>query len=326
MRVVDPFQPVEPDVHLLTSIDLLPSQYVTDAMRDGLQFVSGFECTLPNGWPKCRTDLDDGSITKNTADLGPDVGFEPFMAYFAMECEDGTLHAATESRWAQHARVAFDAIKHQIVAEQLWFNGVQETRTDSNGVLINQSLKSSAVVLGSTVAVADPISVIARLVAARRELSGSGRVLIHGPLVLVPYLVSRNVIRKVGGRYEGPGFIYVTDEGYPDDVGGVNFAGTTVTAGPYVNPANHGAGFYADVAGEVWLYASGATEYAWGPYVGKTMLGAPLDNDGRYSTYTSWDGRTNRTFINVEQLAFVRFDPCGVLAAKAYIPTVTNGE
>lgn len=319
MRAVDPILPVEPDVHILTSISLLPDAYRGDAFTHGLNFLSGVECAVPTTWPMCQTDT---AATKTTDTFGGDVGFKQFMTAYALECPGGYTHASSEKTNASMARSIFDAIKHQIVAGQLWWNQGSATEVNVNGVLVNPSLKTSAVVISGGTVANDPMSVISRLFAARRKLTGSGTVLIHGPLVLVPYLVAQNLIRKVGGRYQGEGWIYVTDEGYPDDAG----APGGVTAGPYTNPSNHGAGFYADVASAVWLYASGAVEYAWGPYVGKDSIGAPSDNDGRYSTYTSWDGRTNRTYIQVEQTAFLRFDPCSVLAAKCYTPIITQGE
>lgn len=328
MRAVEPILPTEPDVHLLTSISPLPDAYRRDAFAQGLNFTSGVECALPSSWPMCQTDPD---AEKTTDDFGGDVGFKQFMAIYAVNCPDGYTHAEGEARNAKNVRSIFDVIKHQIVAGQLWWNRAEPTEVNSNGVLVNPSLKTSAVVLGNPVIAADPISVIGRLFEARRKLSGSGTVLIHGPLVLVPYLVSQGLIKKVGGRYEGVGWIYVTDEGYPSDAGTAVDGGT---AGPLTDPDDLDGGYYADVAGEAWLYASGAIEYAWGPYVGKDTLGAstpdgggaPTDNDGRYSVLTSWDGRTNRTYIQVEQTAFLRFDPCHILAARCYIPTITQGE
>lgn len=327
MRAVDPILPTEPDVHLLTSISALPESYRADAFSHGLNFTSGVECAVPTTWPMCQTDPD---AEKTTDSFGDDVGFKQFMAVYALECPDGYTHAGSEARNASMVRSIFDVIKHQIVAGQLWWNQAEPTVINSNGVRVNPSLKTSAVVLGSPSTVGDPISVIARLFEARRKLSGSGTVLIHGPLVLVPYLVSQRLIKKVGGRYEGDGWTYVTDEGYPSD-GGTTGGGT---GGPLVDPTDLNGGYEADEGGAAWMYASGAIEYAWGPYVGKNTLGAstpdgggaPTDNDGRYSEITSWDGRTNRTYIQVEQTAFLRFDPCHILAAKAYIPTITQGE
>lgn len=327
MRAVDPILPTEPDVHLLTSISALPESYRGDAFSHGLNFTSGVECAVPSAWPMCQTDAD---AEKPTDVFGDDVGFKQFMAIYALECPDGYMHAGSEARNASMVRSIFDVIKHQIVAGQLWWNQAEPTVINSNGVRVNPSLKTSAVVLGNPATVGDPISVIARLFEARRKLSGSGTVLIHGPLVLVPYLVSQGLIRKVGGRYEGVGWLYVTDEGYPSDAGTLGGG----TGGPLTDPEDLDGGYEADVEGAVWLYASGAIEYAWGPYVGKNTLGAstpdgggaPTDNDGRYSVLTSWHGRTNRTYIQIEQTAFLRFDPCHVLAAKAYIPTITQGE
>lgn len=331
MRAVSPILPVEPDVHLTTSIDALPDNYKDGAFSHGLQFTSGVECAVPTAARMCLTDEELAEpVLKSTDSFGGDVGFKQFLANYALECEDGTLHAGTEARWATAARTIHDVVRHQIVAGQLWWNQAEALRTDGNGTVINHSLKTAATVLGNPNAAPDPISVLSRLVAARRKLSGSGLVNIHGALVLVPYLISQGTIVKQGGRYVGPGFIYVTDEAYPDDAG----VSDDITAGPLSNDDLDDPEFYGDEVGECWLYASGRIEYAWGRYVGsKVQIGentptgaGTTDNDGRYSIYTTWEARQNKTFINVEQQAFLRFDPCHVLAAKCYIPTITQGE
>lgn len=323
MRAVDPILPTEAEVTISTSISPLPDSMKADAFTVGLTFTQGQECATPQTWPHCQ---EDAEAEKCADSPGADVGFKPFLGYYGYEpCEGGVFHALTEAEKAARARMAFDATKHQVIARQLWFGASNPVAINANGVLLNPSLRDSAAVLGGSVVVSDPIHVIARLVAARQRVAGSGLVLIHGPLDLVPYLVSAGLIRQVGGKYVGPGFTYVTDGAYPNDV-------AATAGGPTAGPIETGAivdsdqTYFADVAGEIWLYASGAVEYAWGRYVTKSSIGAQRDNDGRYSEYTTWHARQNKTFILVEQEAFLRFDPCAVYAAKAYVPTVTQGS
>lgn len=306
MTAVEPILPTEARVHLLTSIAPAPSSVVAAAFSpSGVSFMSGIECGKARGWPVCQ---DDDAAEKTADGFDDAVTFLSFYAYHSVEC-DGYVHEQSEARKAQYARTTFDAVKHSVLATQLWYSDVETT---------NPSLRSSAALAWASAATAfsDPINVIARLVAARVRLAGSGTVLIHGPLVLVPYLVSQGLIVEQGGRYVGPGFVYVTDDGYPDDVSLI--AGS---AGP-TTISDGGGGFltYADAPGEVWLYASGRVEFALGRYVGKSVIGATLDNDGAFSEYTTWDSRRNKTSILVEQEAFLRFDPCSVLAAKTVIP------
>lgn len=322
MRAVQGFLPTEAEVTISTSISDLPESMRDDAFSHGLNFPIGLECALPQGWPLCQ---EDAEAEKTGTNYGDDVGFRSFLAYHAIDqCEGGLMHAASEAEKAVIARQVFDNIKHQIIARQLWLGGYAPIdAANVNGVFMNPTLRDTATVPSGYGTAVEPILRIARLVTARQKRAGSGLVNIHGPLVLVPYLIAQGAIRLVGGRYLGPGFIYVTDAGYPDDDNDADDDAGPIQTG---SVEDEDQTYFQDAAGTAWLYASGDVQYAWGAYVGKSSIGAPQDNDGRYSNWTTWDGRTNRTMIVVEQQAFLRFDPCEILAGKAYIPSTTQGE
>lgn len=316
MSHVEPIEPVEADVHLLTSISPMDAEVAKAALHmTGATFSSGVECAQSFGWPMCQTDAD---ALKERSERGDAVTFKPFYAYHAMSCPGMPISAAIEAREHERAKRIFNAIKHSQVARQLWWG-------DSDPTI--PSLKTTALVLGNPSTEGDPINVIARLVAARMKLGEGGLVNIHGPQVLVPYLLYRGLIRRVGSKYmSDAGFTYVTDGAYPDDTA----PAAGVTAGPQSNrdddPDPGDETYFPDVAGLTWIYASGRVEYTWGQFIGKTTLGAPRDGDETMGEFTAWEPRQNEAVIQVEQQAALRFDPCNVYAGRAYVPATTDGQ
>jgi hypothetical protein len=286
----------------------LPSGLADAAFREGLSFnqdVEGMADAI-GLWPTgCNPDLvtpsevnsPEDDTWKQTAAMGDPVTFQSFLVYEFLQCPGGQFNPAAGNRDEQVLLGTFNAIKHIGVAQQLWYG-----KADN----VNPALRDVATVLQAGTAETVLIA-IAKLLAAHKTL-GTGRTLIHGPWELVPHLRSLNLIEKRGTNYEGLGFTYITDEGYP----------TTVNAGPLQTPPST---FYADVADQAWLYATGQIEFAWGKQLDNSTIGIEPDVEGNGSRYMKFDARLNRVMYRVEQQAFLRFDPKSVLAQRVAVPT-----
>lgn len=295
---MNPILPEEPEVSLLRGAS--PYSGGGDPFLTIGGFSDGFdtevECGRSCGWPTCASDPIPDKIV---AGLGDETRFRPIWLYYAESCGAPTDYSDVVAERALRMLLATQSAP---LATQLWAGTVDPGQP---------TLRSTAALPPGGATAISPVAALARVVSARRRVSGSGHVVVHAPWVLAPHLVSAQVVRRSGGAFVGDGFKVIFDNGYPDD-GGIVIPGVGLNhSGPAVVPNG------PPTPGEVWIYATGRVEVELAPV-----------NDGPQSQgaqgrprFVHVNPRRNEWMVLVERLAFYRFDPCSVYAHSVSVPT-----
>lgn len=268
-----PPQPVTPITPARATPNLLTSTLRRGDWGDwsaGISFSSS--CPQAATWPHCQDDTEE---EKAAAGERSPVTFLPVTVYVPMACE----WVADPAGFDTEAQAAVDAGSSAPVAAALQSGVTDHGDTD------NASLVSSATAIAG-----GPVSPgvgIGRLLAEFGACTtGIGRPLVHAPLELGPYLVSRRLMWPDGEWYSAAGGArVVADAGYD---------ATLAPTGE--DPAPDG---------EAWIYISGPVEYDLGPTRALTA------EDTR---------RRNIHDVIAEREAIYRFDPCCVFATLVTVP------
>lgn len=256
---------------ILSAARPLPAEY--DTWRQGVNFNTACSDTEdPRLW-YC-VDPDPEPPDKVGDAVGAPVTFEPFLVYSERDCSTWMDPAELEKL----AQIGLDRTLSQGVALQLQTNAVGNS---------SPSLNSEATDLTPVGGAVDIVNTLSGLIGTAHCDCSLTEIVIHAPVRALPFFIERQLVSWDESRglwHIGPyavSFDCYSETG-PGDVDA---------------PAD---------GSEVWLYVTGAIEWALGP---KDIVRRPH----------AITPRTNDALSLIEQLSIVRFDTCCVFAALAAV-------
>lgn len=160
----------------------------------------------------------------------------------------------------------------------------------------------------NTPAAVSPETAIANLLGAYYGCRLAGGAILHVPPLILPFLVSKGMVSRVGQRFYGPGGeVVVSDPGMPSGKAIYRDAEDSFDLGGSLSA-------FGLSDGEAYCFVTGGVEVS----VGAPM---PLSDAERF-----YDVRRNRWTYLVEQRAIFRWDPACCFASAAFVPSPGTGE
>lgn len=285
--------PSPPAVSLLTS----GSRRMTNVeWRSGVSF-RGANCPTSGRWWYCAPgDAEDKPIPSGSGL----ATFLPFMVFVSVACDE--VLPDREPELLREGEAGLDAVLPWHVSRELW-TGEYETSGRENPSLqapfpgeTDEFNPDHIVNAGGAL---NPIDALGALAQAYADgTNHGGDMIVHSPMRLVPWLFHQGVAYQSGNIINLPNGRLSPGPGYPAGAG---------DWGPRTAANPTGA---AATSGQVWLYATGMTEWSDGP--------TTIDPKDRARWF---DRRLNKYTAIVERPAIVRFDPCSVFAVLVTLPT-----
>ena len=288
--------PKAPETSILTTADPFPGDFVGTDDAGNFHWRTGVEFRTPESMQgaadsTCRTSespdrYDPDEITR--------AEFQPMSVYFPYGCsgfvdEDAFKQEALDKN---HSNIAFQ------VAREIW-TGAATGNPSLQSPPGGTSTDDGAQVLVQDDDGVSPTTAVSLALASWEECAQGGIAMAHVPGVLIPDLIDKGLVSRVGGRLVTPvGHLVSPGPGYPQSAGawGPRTAAT---------PAGEAA-----AAGEAWVYVSSVVE-----------IDGPYDVTIQHTHTEFWKDRENRFLTMPEAWVAYRFDPSCVFAVKATIPT-----
>lgn len=269
--------------------------------RNGLSWTPA-SCATTKPWLWCPENGDEKDEAEGLTGV---VDVAPFVIYTPLDCEWVTKPESIN----QAAMALTEAHTAWGIARALWLGeGLPDEPTQP-------TLRRSATDVSVGGVAADLDDAVALLLGAYETATGgNGGATLHIPSIFFTGALGgvpggSLIARLEGNLYRGPlGSVMSPGPGYPwgASAQGADGYGPLIAPGP---PEVY-AGNPAD---EAWIYVSGPVEYAVGPV----------------EAFTPTDGtnlRRNTHEVIAERPAIVRFDPCSVFAARAYMTVTVEGS